>query len=140
MSRYASIDIFDDEVFRAIVKALAYNPKGTIYGLELFLDAAIGSGNYVIFEDLVNFPNEVFIQLVGAASNIDKFVGKAYLTPQELQPATGATTITVSENPLRVVRVELADTDYRGDFRLQKPSLSGSSCWRDVLRRHLRSK
>ena len=84
-----------DDVFREIVQALAYNPKGTVFGLELALDALVGPGNYEIIEDLVQFPCTVFIKLVGAATTDTKSEGKTYLTGPEYQPPTSDTTFAI---------------------------------------------
>jgi len=43
-----------DSIFREVVKAIAYSPRGTTYVLELYLDAVFGAGNYQIFEDMTN--------------------------------------------------------------------------------------
>lgn len=72
--------ISGDDRFREIIKALAYNPKGTMLGLELALDGLVGKGNYRIYEDLNRYPCTVFIQLLGSAASDASSVGKAYLT------------------------------------------------------------
>ena len=72
--------ISGDDRFREIIKALAYNPKGTLLGLELALDGLVGKGNYRIYEDLNRYPCTVFIQLLGSAASDASSVGKAYLT------------------------------------------------------------
>lgn len=84
-----------DDQFREIIKALAYNPRGTLYGLELALNGLVGEGNYEISENLLEFPNTVFIRLTGAASTSDVNQGKAYITATESNPATGDTTLDV---------------------------------------------
>jgi hypothetical protein len=66
----------EDDRFRKIIKALAYNPRGTRYGLELALDGLVDAGNYEIFEDLINFPCTVFIRLTGNATTDDSKDGK----------------------------------------------------------------
>ncbi|MBO77142.1 MAG: hypothetical protein CME17_06875 [Gemmatimonadetes bacterium] len=43
-----------DDIFREIVKAIAYSPRGTMYVIELYLDALFGVGNYRVFEDMTN--------------------------------------------------------------------------------------
>ena len=43
-----------DSIFRNIIKAIAYSPRGTMYIIELYLDALFGVGNYRIFEDMTN--------------------------------------------------------------------------------------
>ena len=88
----------EDDTFRDIVKALAYNPRGTIFGLELALAALVGEGNFEIYEDLINFPCTVFIRLLGAAVTSDTSAGKTYLTGPELQPPTSDTTFAIDHS------------------------------------------
>lgn len=117
-------DIADDEVFRAIIKALAYSPKGTVFGLELFLTAAVGAGNFTIFEDLINSPNKVFIKLLGSASLEEVSIGKAILNQSDLRPETSATSVTLPGPPdiTTVYSVRFKDSDLLSDFRNQLPS------------------
>lgn len=72
-----------DERFRSIVKALSYNPRGTMLGLELALKGLVGEGNFTIYEDLIRYPNKVFIRLKGAAATDTRSVGKAFLSGPE---------------------------------------------------------
>ena len=114
-----------DDVFREVVKALAYNPKGTIYGLELALDALVGRGNYEIFEDLITFPCTVFIRNLQGPFTSEGSEGKAFLTGDELQPATSATTVDIDNEVVTrgaVHGVTFADEDHLSDFRAQLPS------------------
>ncbi len=112
-----------DDQYRAAIKALAYNPRGTMYGLELALDALVGAGNYEIYEDLINFPNIVFIILTagytGAAS-----AGSTYLTGPEWDDLAGAPpdTLALSATPLGVEGVVLFAMDELFDFRSLIPS------------------
>lgn len=112
-----------DAQYRAVIKALAYNPRGTMFGLELALDALVGTGNYEIYEDLINFPNVVFILLTagytGAAS-----AGSTYLTGPEWDDVAGApvTDLVLSATPLAIEGVVLYAMDELFDFRNAKPS------------------
>ncbi len=80
-----------DSVYRNIVKAIAYSPRGTMYVIELYLDALFGAGNYRVFEDMtnsgygsrlgsttVNNPGQIFVtnQLTEDTSS----EGNAYVT------------------------------------------------------------
>lgn len=85
-----------DEIFRQIVEALAYNPKGTVFGLELALNALVGEGNYEIVEDLINYPCTVFIRLLGAAVTDSISEGKTYLTGPEYKKPLTDTTFTIA--------------------------------------------
>lgn len=87
-----------DEIFRDIVQALAYNPKGTVFGLELALDALVGKGNYEIYEDLITYPCTVFVKLLGAAVTDAISAGKTYISGSELRPPTSDTTFQILED------------------------------------------
>lgn len=114
-----------DDVFRAIVKALAYNPKGTMFGLELALTAMVGEGNFVITEDLINYPNTVFITLLGGPFTSDSFEGKAYLAESEYQLPGSSTSVSIEESVAdrgHIHSVTYRDEDHLSDFRTALPS------------------
>lgn len=114
-----------DDVFRKIVKALAYNPRGTMFGLELALDALIGEGNYELYEDLVNHPCTVFVRLLGDAALEDRSTGKAILTGPEAVDPTSTTSVAITGTVITrgtVYSVRLKDHVHDGDFRTVKPS------------------
>jgi hypothetical protein len=114
-----------DDVFREIVKALAYNPRGTMFGLELALDALVGDGNYELYEDLINHPCTVFVRLLGDASSVDRSEGKAYLTGPEVVDPTSTTSLPITGTVVTrgvVYSVRLKDHVHDGDFRNVKPS------------------
>lgn len=118
--------LVDDDVFRAVIQALAYNPRGTVYGIELLLDALVGVGNYVIFEDIENFPGKVFITLTGGDFDLAGSQGKAYLTENEYQQPASDTTLTIEESVITdgvVHGVTWRDEDHLSDFREAKPSV-----------------
>ncbi|MGI4813373.1 MAG: hypothetical protein ACRYGG_08570, partial [Janthinobacterium lividum] len=81
----------DDTQFRELVKVLAYNPRGTIYGLQLVLDALIGAGNYNITEDLLAAPCQVTVSLPGALFLNSLSAGKAYLSGPSTAKAVAGT-------------------------------------------------
>jgi len=70
-----------DEVLRALIITLPYLPKGTLYGLELLLDALYPGGGWTIYEDLINFPCQVFLLLTSVQGASSVFVGKTFLSP-----------------------------------------------------------
>ncbi len=119
-----------DDLFREIVKALAYNPRGSIYGIELLLDAAVGAGNYEIIEDLIEEPNKVKIRFLASASASGEFEGKAYLTGSENQAEVLSTTLNISDNVITdgaVHGVRFKDENHESDFRAAKPSVETRS-------------
>lgn len=114
-----------DDVFREIIKAIAYNPRGTMFGLELALDAMVGAGNYELYEDLVNHPCTVFISVTGGVSVTPGSEGKAYLTGAEVIFPTSQTTLTLGGSVVNrgaIYSVRLQDQVGIGDFRNAKPS------------------
>ena len=114
-----------DDQFRSIVKALAYNPRGTVYGLELALDALVGSGNYEIYEDLIRFPCTVFIKLKGTAATSDVSFGKAYLAGPEYQIAASTTLVNMDNDVAEsgvVEAVRYAPVNEYFDARSTYPS------------------
>lgn len=114
-----------DDVFREIIKALAYNPRGTMFGLELALDAMVGRGNYELYEDLVNHPCTVFVRLLGSAATTDRSEGKTFLTGPEPVDPTTTTSLDIGGTVVNrgtVYSVRLKDHIHDGDFRAAKPS------------------
>lgn len=115
----------DDDVFRAIIRALAYNPRGTWFGIELALDAMVGAGNWEAWEDLVDNRNTVFVKLLGDAANTLAFEGKTYLTGEDNILADNTTQVTLPRSVVdqgHVHGVRLKPEDHTSDFRNQKPS------------------
>jgi hypothetical protein len=115
----------DDDVFREVIKATAYAPKGTVLGLKFALNALVGEGNYEIYEDLINYPNQVFITLPSGALITAEFRGKTYLNHCDYVPLSSATTVEVSnELPDNAViqHVRLKTQDWFTDTRTAYPS------------------
>ena len=117
-----------DEIYRCLLKTLAYLPKATIFGLELVLECLFPGGGYSIYEDLINFPNKVFILLPELAGDSVYFEGKTFLAPtgkdvtppidqtkaggtfvgagsRERQASTSATSAPIAFTPISVVDV-----------------------------------
>lgn len=112
----------DDDTYREVIKAVAYCPRGTVYGLELALDAILGAGTYEIYEDLIMRPNEVFIKL-GDDLLADSPIGKTYLTNNTYGLVSGSQdTIVLDHTPLKVIWAKLKDLSEHFDFRDNKPS------------------
>lgn len=76
-----------DDLYRAVIQAMAYNPRATIYGLTIALDALVGAGNYTIYEDLVNSPCTVFVQLAANLFLNTAAQGQTYLRGPQVLPA-----------------------------------------------------
>ena len=117
----------DDDVFREVIKAVAYNPRGTFYGLTLALDALLGEGNYELFEDFNAFPMTVFIRITGGPFFAeDESQGKTFMVGPEYSITTGGTGINISAAPITrgvVSSVKLKDEGRTFDCRVQYPSI-----------------
>jgi hypothetical protein len=72
-----------DAIYRAAVSTIAYNPRATILGLELALDALVGRENYEIVEDLVRYPCTVWIIFSDSVLKTTTATGHAYLSDTE---------------------------------------------------------
>lgn len=117
--------ISSDDKFRAILKALAYNPKGTMFGLELALTGLVGAGNFSLYEDLIRYPNTVFVRLLGSATTDDRSQGKSYLSGQEIVNAVNTAAIPIAY-PVKarggVHHIYWAPEDHFTDCRTARPS------------------
>lgn len=89
----------DDASWRSAIKALAFAPKGTIQTIETVLTYLVGGGNFEVFEDLVNFPNEVFITL-DATFTAAETTGKTYFNAREEQTSLTASTVQTQHEPV----------------------------------------
>jgi len=119
-----------DDQFRQVIKAVAYNPRGTVLGLELALEAMVGAGNYDVYEDLVRYPNTVFIRIDISSFMSASEVGRAYLNTRGWDTLAGVQdTLVLPETPLAVESITLADLDELFDFRVDKPSAVTYAYW-----------
>ena len=98
-----------DDQYRAIIKAVAYGPKTSLYGIQLALDAILGAGNYTLAEDPVGAPCQVQIALSYASVADTSGVGVAYI---------GGT--------------QTVAPDSDGTLPLAGPSLGFGSVWADA--------
>lgn len=120
----------DDDQFRAVIKAVAYNPKGTVLGLELALEALVGVGNYEVYEDLIQFPNTVFIRVDTSTFLEDTAAGRAFLGTINWDNLSGAQdTLVLGETPLAIGGVKLKDLNELFDFTTLKPSAVTYAYW-----------
>lgn len=123
-------DIRTDDQFRKIVQAMAYNPKGTIYGIELALDALVGPGNYTIVEDLESNPGVVQINIPATLFLEPVSQGKTYLTgATPLIPTSGTFRYaypgaTPTHPYARVESIVLSEINAWTDCRAALPSAS----------------
>lgn len=113
----------NDEIYRAVIKAIAFAPRGTLYGIELALDALLGSSNYEIFEDLIRHPNEVFIKISNDYLLNDNTYGETYISENLYSLISGSfDTIVLPYEPIHVSHIKLKDLGETFDFRNDIPS------------------
>lgn len=113
----------DDDQFRAVIKAVAYNPRGTVLGLELALEALVGAGNYEVYEDLIQNPNTVFIRVDTSTFLETTAAGRAFLGTFDFDDLGGTQDeLVLGETPLGVGSVQLYPMDHLFDFRDDIPS------------------
>ena len=101
-----------DLLYRRLVQAIAYAPRGTIYAMELALEALLGAGNFEIFENLTDGsplqePCDVFFRRI--TDNTLKAQGKTFIEGEEIRQIASSTSITTADTPVRVVGLRLAD-------------------------------
>ena len=107
-------EIEDDTVYRNLLKAVVYSPRGTIYALELGLTALLGAGNFSIFQNLTSGSPlreacKVFVARDDAADS-EEYVGKAWVDGYQQVALDSGTQLTVSPNDvLNTASVRLAD-------------------------------
>lgn len=118
------LPIFEtDDQYRAVIKAVAYSPRGTIYGIEMALEAFLGTGNWEIYEDLIKYPNIVFIILDATAFLKTIFEGKGFMNNEAYAELSGSQdTITLPNEPISIESIRLADLGELFDFRDEIPS------------------
>jgi len=115
----------EDDVYREVIRGVAYNPKGSMLGLELALTGMAGAGNFEVYEDLIRYPCQVFVRLTGDAltHSAQKGSGKAWLTELYWDALRGtAETLDLSATPLFVYGVQLKPLQEVFDFRTVRPS------------------
>lgn len=113
----------DDSLYRELIKAIVFSPRGTVYGIELALNALLGYGNYEIYEDLIRHHNEVFIKVADDYFLNDNPYGETYLSESLFGITSGSSnTIVLPYEPLKVSSVKLKDLGETFDFRNDIPS------------------
>lgn len=81
--------VANDDQYRALVKAIAYGPKTSVFGVQLALDALLGAGNYTLREDPVGAPCQVIIGVGYTALTQAGSLGRSYMGEEvTVAPAT----------------------------------------------------
>lgn len=106
--RPSGLDVADDGVYRRLIQAIAYSPRGTTNALELALDVLLPD-TYEIYEDFTSgeHNNTVFVR---RTDNLDRSAdGKALLDGEETRTSSDGQNLTTSRTPLAMRGVRLAD-------------------------------
>jgi hypothetical protein len=72
-----------DETYREVIKALAYNPRGTMLGIKTMLDALLGTGKYEVIEYLPRDPCTIYVKLGTDLLLTDRAIAHAYMESTE---------------------------------------------------------
>ena len=119
-----------DDQFRKVIQAVAYNPKGTVLGLELALEALVGAGNYEVYENLIQYPNTVFIRVDTSTFLEATAAGRAFIGTIGYDDLGGTQDeLILSEEPLAIGSVQLYPMDFLFDFRDDIPSDIDMAPW-----------
>lgn len=104
----------DDDIYRNLIKAIAYGTRGIMATLEEAMDAILGPGNYELFTDLtghvgatsrLNHTCSVYIRVTG---DEEVSVGKTFIDGVEVMPLTASTTLDLGADPVSVTGALLA--------------------------------
>jgi hypothetical protein len=90
----------DTELWRALLYIVIAIEAQTLYACEQILDVLFGAGNYELYEDAINHPHKIFVDIKASLAS-DQFQGKTWLVGLEPQARTAATTVDV-DNPVAV--------------------------------------
>lgn len=119
--------VTDDAHYRQIIEAVAYSPRGTLYALELALNAMVGAGNYQIQEGFPGSLNTVQVSLSAQTFLSQQAQGHTYLDGRTALVAASATQPTLPEAFLSVTSLQLADEAFWLDCRSALPSTGTDS-------------
>jgi hypothetical protein len=81
-----------EEEWREVIRAVAYLPKQTLDAFRQALESFLGIGNFVVTEDLIGSPYQVFVEIVVALSTLLK--GRFVINSGEPQLTTGVSEVT----------------------------------------------
>lgn len=116
---------FGDEALRRLLKVLPYSHKGTMYCLELVMEALFPGRSWSISEDLVSNPCAVTISIPLVEGDSSIYEGKAFLDPtgsdvtpplsmagigrgsREVQTASSSTEVAIAHTPITVYDILL---------------------------------
>lgn len=96
-----------DDMYRELIKTIAYLERGPVYALELVLDVLYPSGGWDVYQSLVEFPLKVFIRIPGAIGTNP--AGRTFMNARDIKAADTASQVTLSNDPTTVESVRLSD-------------------------------
>ena len=119
-------ELTGDTQYRQLIKAIAYSPRTTLYGLKQALDILVGAGNYSIIEDLENLPCTVIVAIGDTGFLTSIPWGKGFLS--------GDTATTLRDNAFAVPQpvlglgaVHVQAAQFWADFSQDVPSSAVAS-------------
>jgi len=113
---------FTDDAYRDVIQAIAYTWRGTIYAIEMALEALYPDGGWEIYESCVEWPGKLFVSTPGEL--VSDPAGRCYLEQEEDTASTSTTTATVTDDPITVRSVALVPVSQTLPMN-QLPSLDG---------------
>lgn len=93
-----------DGIYREVIKAIAYTYRGTIYAIEMLLDALYPAGGWDIYESRIEHPAEIFITIPGEIGTDP--LGRTFMNAQDDVTSGGAAAVTVTDTPTTVESVK----------------------------------
>jgi hypothetical protein len=96
---------FTDDLFREVIKTIAYTYRGTMWTIEMLLDALYPDQAWAIYENRVEHPCEVFITIPGEIGSDP--LGRWFMPAEEVLASTDATHVTLTKTPRTVELVKL---------------------------------
>ena len=117
--------IGSDTQYRALIKALAYAPRGTTYGLEMALDALIGAGTYKLHQT-PSKPATVILTTDYESFNSGSVAGGSYIEgstvfPYAVYAFSSSTMSALTPGAKQIRGLSLAPFSASFDFTSQIP-------------------
>ena len=110
-----------DDVYRAVIKKVAFGPRGTLLGIQGALDAMVGPGNYSLSEDLLSAPCQIKVSLPSTLLLGSTRQGKSYLEPL-IPAAPQANVFTLPTTVVNAIAATASPTTVLADCTQALPS------------------
>jgi hypothetical protein len=112
-----------DDVYRAVIKNVAFGPRGTTLGIKNALDAMVGPGNYILTEDVLTTPCQIQVSVPPALLLGDSRGGKSYFEGTGAAVAQG-NVLTLSAGTLDATAARATATAVLADCTQALPGAS----------------